>query len=146
MPEPPIANLAQTLRARRLQKHLSLRDLAEQTGVSVNALSRVERGHVPDLKNFQRIIDWLQMPAEAFLEGDLSTPGAIARHLHSDERLSKSAAQRITELVEDMYQQLAGEQEQVAVHLRSAQMFTPKAGALLGDILAEMKAQLIAGQ
>jgi transcriptional regulator with XRE-family HTH domain len=145
MPDPQITNLAQTLRARRLQKRLSLRDLSDQTGVSMNALSRVERGHVPDLKNFQRIVDWLQMPAEAFLEGELSTPTAIARHLHADEKLSKSAAWQITELVEEMYLRLIGEQELVAVHLRSAQMFTPLAGAVLADMLAEMKAKLIAG-
>src|ERR1700682_1247463 len=117
MPDPPIANLAATLKARRRAKRLSLRDLADEIGVSFNALSRVERGHVPDLKNFQRIIDWLEMPAEAFLEADPSTPRAIARHLLADERLSEASASKITKLVEDMYQRLAGDQETVAVHL-----------------------------
>jgi transcriptional regulator with XRE-family HTH domain len=146
MADPPIANLAATLKARRRQERLSLRDLSDQTGVSLNALSRVERGHVPDLKNFQRIIDWLQMPAEAFLEPEPSTPRAIARHLQADDRLSEAAARQITELVEDMYHRLVGDQSTVAVHLRSAQMFTPKAGTVMADMLAEMKAKLTAGE
>jgi transcriptional regulator with XRE-family HTH domain len=145
MPE-PTANLAAILKARRREKRLSLRDLADQTGVSFNALSRVERGHIPDLKNFRRIVDWLEMPAEAFLESESSTPRAIARHLQADQRLSKAAAGKITELVEEMYQKLAGDQEAVSVHLRSAQMFTPRAGKLLADILGEMRSKLAAGE
>ena len=146
MPDPPIANLAATLKARRREERLSLRDLSDQTGVSLNALSRVERGHIPDLKNFQRIIEWLQMPAEAFLEPEPSTPRAIARHPQADERLSDTATHQITKLVEDMYHKLAGEPDIVAVHLRSAQTFTPKAGTLVADMLVEMKAKLTAGE
>src|ERR1700728_1929865 len=41
MADPPIANLAATLKARRREERLSLRDLSDQTGVSLNALSRV---------------------------------------------------------------------------------------------------------
>jgi transcriptional regulator with XRE-family HTH domain len=144
MPEPPITSLGEVLKARRRAKRLSLRDLADQTGVSSNALSRVERGHVPDLKNFQRIIDWLEMPAEAFLEVERSTPRAIARHLQWDRRLSSDSAGKITALVEEMYNKLALGEEPVAVHLRSAQMFTPRAGGLLGEMLAEMKVKLTA--
>ena len=68
MPELDVADLGAVLKARRRQKRLSLRDLHELTGVSVNTLSRVERGHVPDLENFRRIVDWLDEPAERFLE------------------------------------------------------------------------------
>lgn len=146
MADPLIANLAGALKARRREERLSLRDLSDLIGVSLNTLSRVERGHIPDLKNFQRIIDWLEMPASAFLESEPSTPRAIARHLQADERLSEAAARQITELVEDMYHKLAGAQDVVAVHLRSAQMFTPKAGTLMADILGEMKAKLTAGK
>jgi len=71
---------------------------------------------------------------------------AIARHLQADERLSKASASQITKLVEEMYHRLAGDQETIAVHLRSAQTFTPRAGALVADMLAEMKAKLAAGE
>jgi transcriptional regulator with XRE-family HTH domain len=144
VPERDIAALGALLRARRREKRLSLRDLADQIGVSLNTLSRVERGHVPDLKNFQRIVDWLELPAEHFLEpeGEASTPEVIARHLRSDQRLSQEAAAKIAELVEEMYHELVRKQPRLSLHLRSAKTFTPAAGALLGKILGEMESNL----
>jgi transcriptional regulator with XRE-family HTH domain len=138
-----ISRLAEMLRARRRQKRLSLRDLADQTGVSFNTLSRVERGHVPDLRNLRRIAEWLDVPVEMFLEPEeVSTPEVIARHLTSDRRLSPQAATKIAELVESMYRQVLSEQPTLAVHLRSARTFTPAAGAALADILRDMQAAL----
>jgi len=142
--EPGISRLGEMLRARRRQKRLSLRDLADQIGVSFNTLSRVERGHVPDLRNLRRIADWLEVPVETFIEPpeEASTPEVIARHLTSDQRLSPEAATKIAQLVEDMYHQLVSEQPTLAVHLRSARTFTPAVGAALADILREIQAAL----
>jgi len=138
-----ISRLGAILRAQRTERRLSLRDLADQIGVSLNTLSRVERGHVPDLVNFQRIIDWLDMPAENFLEAsESSTTNAIAKHLLADRRLSKDAADKIVELVDDMYHKLVSEQTQFSVHLRSAKLFTPAAGALLAQILGDIQSSL----
>jgi len=144
VPEPGISRLGQLLNARRRQKRLSLRDLADQTGVSFNTLSRVERGHVPDLRNLTRIAEWLDVPVEMFIEpaGAATTPEVIARHLSTDLRLSPEAAGKIAELVEEMYHRLVGEQPTLAVHLRSAKTFTPAAGAVLADLLREMQAAL----
>ena len=99
---------------------------------------------MPDLKNFQRIVDWLELPVESFLEetGATSTPEIIARHLRSDRRLTHEAAITIAELVEEMYHKLVDERPQLAIQLRSAKTFTPAAGALLADILAEMESNL----
>lgn len=131
------------LRARRRKKRLSLRDLSDQIGVSFNTLSRVERGHVPDLRNLRRIAEWLDVPVETFIEvDDAPTPQVIARHLTADRRLSPDAATKIAQLVEDMYRQLVSEQPTLAVHLRSARTFTPAAGAALADILGDMQAAL----
>lgn len=134
------------LKARRRARRLTLRDLADEIGVSLNTLSRVERGHLPDLKNFQRIVEWLEVPAERFLEPvgeDVSTPEVIARHLRSDERLTPEAASTIADFVQEMYRKLVGEQPRVAVHLRSAKTFTPAAGTLLSEILSEMRSALL---
>ncbi|MGH2830558.1 MAG: helix-turn-helix domain-containing protein, partial [Actinomycetota bacterium] len=145
MIEPNIANLGAILRARRLEKRLSLRDLSALIRVSLNTLSRVERGHIPDLKNFQRIVDWLDLPAETFSMEPTggTTPEVIARHLRSDRLLTAEAATRIAGLVEEMYHKLIGEQPPLALHLRAAKTFTPAAGALLADVLNEMRSNLI---
>jgi len=144
VPEPGIARLGEMLKERRRRKRLSLRDLADQIGVSFNTLSRVERGHVPDLRNLRRIADWLEVPVEMFIEPSAaaSTPEVIARHLTSDRRLSSEAAASIAEMVEEMYHRLLGEQPTLAVHLRSARTFTPSAGAELADILRDMQSTL----
>jgi DNA-binding XRE family transcriptional regulator len=144
VPEPDTTDLGAVLRARRREKHLSLRDLHEIIGVSVNTLSRVERGHIPDLKNFRRIVDWLDEPAERFLgpARDASTPEAIARHLRADRRLTQEAASELAGMVEEMYRKLVGQRPTLSLHLRSAKTFTPAAGALLADILGEMQSNL----
>ena len=144
--ETNVPRLGVMLRKRRREQRLSLRDLAARIGVSLNTLSRVERGHVPDLKNFQRIVDWLDVPADSLLVADADmkvTPEVIARHLRSDRRLSAEAAARIATIVEDMYHELAGTRRPLGVHLRSAKTFTPAAGALLADMLHEMHAALV---
>lgn len=144
-----ISQLGAALKARRRAKRLSLRDLSAEIGVSLNTLSRVERGHVPDLKNFQRIVDWLDVPAETFLERPTeaaTTPEIIVRHLRSDPRLSGRAVDEIAELVESMYHRLVNEQPKVAIHLRSAKTFTPAAGALLAEILTDFQSGLLSSK
>lgn len=142
---PNISQLGALLRQRRRERRRSLRDLADEIGVSLNTLSRVERGHVPDLVNFQRIVDWLDVPADTFLEpahGEASIPEVIARHLRADPRLTDEDAERIAELVAEMYQSLVADRSSLAMHLRSAKTFTPAAGALLSEILIEMRSSL----
>ena len=144
--KPKVQRLGAILRTRRREQGLSLRDLATETGVSLNTLSRVERGHVPDLKNFRRIVDWLDVPADSFLLSDAdltATPEVIARHLRSDRLLSPEAAVQIAKIVEEMYHELAGSRRPLTVHLRSAKTFTPAAGTLLAEILHEMHAKLL---
>lgn len=138
------SKLAAALKARRRAKRLTLRDLSAEIGVSFNTLSRVERGQIPDLKNFQRIVDWLEMPAEAFTASEaLPTTEVIARHLRSDSRLTEAAATQIASVVEQMYHSLVGERPPLAIHLRSAKTFTPAAGALLAEILGDMQSALL---
>jgi transcriptional regulator with XRE-family HTH domain len=136
--------LGAILKARRRQRQLSLRDLSALIDVSFNTLSRVERGHVPDLANFNRILDWLDLPAEQFLDepSRSTTPEAIARHLRADPRLSREAVTQIAKTVEEMYHSLIAEQAPMALHLRSARTFTPAAGILLSEVLAEMQEAL----
>lgn len=63
-----LAELAGALAARRRERGLSLRDVAEETGVSFNTLSRIERGRAPDLRNYLRVAAWLG-PAPAGVRG-----------------------------------------------------------------------------
>ena len=47
---------------------LSLRDVADATGVSASTLSRIENGTgKPDADNIARLTSWLKMPMERIL-------------------------------------------------------------------------------
>ena len=147
MTDPHAPHLGDSLKAERRSRRLSLRDVSDETGVSVNTLSRVERGHLPDLKNYQRLVDWLGVPADTFLEttrpeSATGTLDLVARHFQSDPSLTSEAAEKLTLLVQDMYNKLVSERPRLAVHMRSAKMFTPAAGTLLADILSDMQAAL----
>lgn len=147
MSDPYTPELSSTLKAERRKRRLSLREVSYETGISVNTLSRVERGYLPDLKNYQRIIDWLGVSADTFLdtsepESSAGTLDLVARHFRADPGLTPEAAEKLTAVVQDMYSGLVSEQSRLAVHMRSAQTFTPAAGALLADVLSDMQATL----
>ena len=89
MSDPQTPELSGALKAERRKRRLSLREVSYETGISVNTLSRVERGYLPDLKNYQRIADWLGVSADTFLEtnapeNSAGTLDLVARHFRSD--------------------------------------------------------------
>lgn len=138
--------LGDALRAERRRRRQSLRDLAAEIGVSFNTLSRVERGHVPELRNYERIVNWLSAPGQALFEDPgqkPSTPELIARHLYTDGRLDTSAATKIMALIQEMYTELAAPKPAFAVHLRSSQTFLPEVGTLLANALEDMHQALV---
>lgn len=138
--------LGENLRNQRRNRRLSLRDLAEEIGVSFNTLSRVERGRVPELKNYDRIVKWLGSPGQAFFEDALSspsTPELISKHIYGDTRLKPESANEIMTLVQDLYAKLATPKPAFAVHLRSSQTFLPEVGGLLARALQDMNFALL---
>lgn len=125
---------------------MSLRELADEIDVGFNTLSRVERGHVPELRNYKRILNWLGMSEQALFETDEqtpSTPELIAKHLYTDERLDEQAAGTMMKLIQDLYEVLAAPKPAFAVHLRSSQTFLPAVGPLLAGALEDMHKTLV---
>lgn len=137
--------LGASLRAERRRRRLSLRDLADEIGVSFNTLSRVERGHVPELKTYEQIVRWLGAPGQALFPApgaSPTTPELIAKHLYTDNRLDDESASKMMALIQDMYAKLAVPTPAFAVHLRSSQTFLPEVGTLLSGALQDMYAAL----
>jgi len=57
--------LGQAIKRRREELSLSLRDVADVTGVSASTLSRIENGTgKPDADNIARLTGWLDMPID----------------------------------------------------------------------------------
>jgi transcriptional regulator with XRE-family HTH domain len=143
-----IRTLKTRVRQHREQRGLSLRAAAAECDVPFNTLARVEKGHLPDLANFRRIVTWLGLPPEQFFQPPKirieSTPEIIAHHLSRDPNLSDTAAESIAALVRDLYHNLAVPPAEVQVRLRAAPTFKPEASRLLGELLDTMQQKLTA--
>ena len=138
--------LQELVRAHRARTGLSLRMAAEEADVPFNTLARVEKGHLPDLANFRRIVEWLGVDPERFFRPQRlrteTTVDVIAHHLARDPNLSPAAAERIAGLVQELYQSLARREAKTRVHLRAASTFSPAAAGKLGEILDSVHREL----
>lgn len=116
------AELGNAIRRRREEKDLSLRDLAEETGVSASTLSRIENGTgKPDADNIARLAAWLGMPIERVMHHDRaaaeakpviyypheSTPEIVEAHLRADRHLTPQTAKALSELFRVAYTQFS---------------------------------------
>ncbi len=117
------AELGGAVRRRREEQGLSLRDVAEETGVSASTLSRIENGTgKPDADNIARLAGWLDMPIERVMHGGHgsasdpkpvvyypheSTPEIVEAHLRADRHLSPETARALSELFRVAYAQFS---------------------------------------
>jgi transcriptional regulator with XRE-family HTH domain len=115
--------LGRAIRRRRDELQLSLRDVADKTGVSASTLSRIENGTgKPDADNIARLTAWLDMPMERVLAGrhsatqdtkavvyfpHESTPEIVEAHLRADRNLTPETASALSELFRVAYTQFS---------------------------------------
>ena len=140
-----LSDLGQLVLAERTRRGLSLREAALATDIPFNTLARVEKGHVPDLPKFKRLVEWCGADIQQFFEIQdraTATTEVIAEHLRADRNLPPEAAERIAGIVGDLYQALARPQEIAAVHLRAAKTFRPEASSTLGALLDDLNKAL----
>ncbi|MDE2902979.1 MAG: helix-turn-helix transcriptional regulator [Chloroflexota bacterium] len=141
-----LSDLGQLVLAERSRRGMSLRKAARDTGIPFNTLARVEKGHVPDLPKFKRLVEWCGADIRQFFEIQekaTATTDVIADHLRADRDLPPEAAERISGIVVDLYKALARPQAVAAVHLRAAKTFRPKAAKALGDLLSDLNEALV---
>ena len=116
------AELGDAIRRRREQQGLSLRDVADETGVSASTLSRIENGTgKPDADNIARLAAWLDMPIERVMHHDRaaaeakpviyypheSMPEIVEAHLRADRHLTPQTAKALSELFRVAYTQFS---------------------------------------
>ena len=141
-----LSDLGQLVLAERTRRGMSLREAALATDIPFNTLARVEKGHVPDLPKFKRLVEWCGVDVRQFFEiheKATATTEVIAEQLRADRHLPPEAAERIAGIVDDLYQALARPQEVVAVHLRAAKTFRPEAARVLGALLNDLNGALV---
>lgn len=141
-----LGELGNLVAAERSRRGLSLREAAANVGMPFNTLARVEKGHVPDLPKFKRLVEWCGADINQFFsphERAIATPEVIAEHLQSDRNLTPEAAEHISKIVAELYQVLAQPEEVVAAHLRAAKTFRPDAARALGELLNDLHGALV---
>jgi len=102
MPKLTIQALGRRLVEKRGGK--GVRETAKEIGISSATLSRVERGHHPDLETFKKICKWLEVdPGEVF--GFSSSPSSsqtaptVAVHFKKDRSLEPETAQALAQMI-----------------------------------------------
>ena len=141
-----LSDLGNLVLAERRRRGMSLREAAIAIGIPFNTLARVEKGHVPDLPKFKRLVEWCGADVKQFFEiqeKPTATTDVIAEHLRADRNLPPESAERIATIVGDLYQALARPKEIAAVHLRAAKTFRPDAARHLGALLSDLNQALM---
>ncbi len=81
----PEVNVGQRLRELRLERELSIRALAERSGLNVNTFSLIENGRTsPSVSTLQQIAAALEVPITAFFE--TSAPKNSVAHIVAQRR------------------------------------------------------------
>lgn len=94
MSEPQNTDIGPPIRSRRKDLGLSLRDLAERTGVTHGFLGQIERGESsPSIETFLRIANALKAPVTYFIENDSPVEETDSRHVDAvlQQRLSSNS-------------------------------------------------------
>ncbi|MBX3294295.1 MAG: helix-turn-helix transcriptional regulator [Acidobacteria bacterium] len=118
------AELGRAVKRRREELKLSLRDVADETGVSASTLSRIENGTgKPDSDNIARLSAWLDMPIDRLMTKKSeevepviyypheATPEIVEAHLRADKNLNAETAQALSELFRVAYKQFSTPQK-----------------------------------
>jgi transcriptional regulator with XRE-family HTH domain len=140
-----LGDLGRLVAEERNRRGMSLREAASDIGIPFNTLARVEKGHMPDLPKFKRLVDWCGADINQFFEmheKSVSTTDTIAEHLRADPSLPEGAAEHIATIVKELYQALAIREEASAAHLRAATTFKPEFARALGSLLKDLNKAL----
>ena len=78
-----------------------IRATAARIGISPATLSRVEKGHLPDLENFQRICRWLKINPSQVLgfEADEASRPVAAVHFRKQQTMQLETANALAEMI-----------------------------------------------
>ncbi len=99
MSKPSLNTLGQLI-ANKRGRH-GIRATAEKVGISPATLSRVENGHLPDLKNFQKICRWLKVDPSTVLGFDAhsSSRPVAAVHFRKKQTMQLETAHALAEMI-----------------------------------------------
>jgi transcriptional regulator with XRE-family HTH domain len=97
------------LDAKRAAGQRSWREVARELALSPSTFSRLAQGKRPDVDTFVTLVQWLGMPAEAFIRSEAQasrepeTLAMIASYIQADRQLRPEATASLQQLVQVAY-------------------------------------------
>lgn len=103
------------LASTRKRKDLTLREAADEIGVSAATISRIERGAgQPDTPTLRRLLRWLELDPSYVLGQPDSAPGSTPERvsvlLRADKKLDARTAQALAKIFESAYEELVDDE------------------------------------
>jgi transcriptional regulator with XRE-family HTH domain len=113
--------LGKRLKDTRKARAAKLKNVSEETGVSIATLSRIERGEAKaiDGGTLIALTQWLGTPAEDWAPGtatsfpkqaNKTTPEVVELHLRADKNLSRQTADALASMFRIAYETLSRQQ------------------------------------
>lgn len=109
-----ISALAERLRKVRQERSKTLRDVFDETGISIPTLSRIERGDAREIESntLFALTNWMKVSSEIFnpdskaVSKTKSTPDVVELHLRADKNLDPQTATLLSKMFRATYEQV----------------------------------------
>jgi transcriptional regulator with XRE-family HTH domain len=120
-----LEKFGERLREVRKERGAPLRQVSDETGVSIQTLSRIERGDANEVESttLLGLALWAKLPLENFQNREkislprtipkgASTPDIVELHLRADRRLSGKTAELLAKMFRAAYREAASEKKE----------------------------------
>ena len=92
---------------------VGVRATAAEIGISPATLSRIENGHLPDLANFRKICQWLEIDPAAVLGFDTESMNrtVVSVHFRKTATMSLETGVALAEMIQAAHNALIGQEQ-----------------------------------
>ena len=114
-----VAALHAALDSQRRARHLTSKDVADESGVSASTLTRLSQGRQPDVNSLAALTAWLGIPADDFMRSErverfgapapAAAPAPLAQIssiIHRDPNLNPEGVAALEEMIKATYARL----------------------------------------
>ena len=108
-----VAALHAALDSQRRSRHLTWKDVADESGVSASTLTRLSQGRQPDVNSLAALTAWLGISADDFMRADraelFGAPAPLAQIssiIHRDPNLNPEGMVALEEMIKATYARL----------------------------------------
>ena len=108
-----VAALHAALDSQRRSRHLTWKDVAEESAVSASTLTRLSQGRQPDVNSLAALTAWVGISADEFMRSDrverFGSPAPLAQIssiIHRDPNLNREGVAALEEMIKATYARL----------------------------------------